>query len=267
MPGRTLDGSRRQPIEAPRPRAAADSEDRPALCALRPLRASPRVVSALLRPADDHRRGPRPRHRVRGCVLLDVIPEILGLPAEQQRLGVERLLQLYCSCASPCSRRPPLAGTRLPTRRPRAAQALTAPLLTVPAGEIALDGYDRRAGPSRSWCSTALVLAPRRRSPVARPPRPSGRATSSTSRRTTRTAPVLPVHTRYVAHRTAKLAVLDDMFRLAAHRWPRLHDVVHALMARQLRRTSRTLAILHLPREWRTGSSPSSASWRTAGAA
>ncbi len=54
--------------------------------------------------------------------------------------------------------------------------------------------------------------------------------------------------TEYVVHRTAKLAFLGDRFGAGARRWPGLHDVVHAQLARQRRRASTHLAILQLPR-------------------
>jgi hypothetical protein len=58
----------------------------------------------------------------------------------------------------------------------------------------------------------------------------------------------MPTRTEYEVYRAVRLAVLDDRFRLAARRWPGLHDVVRAQMAHQARRASRSLAILQLPR-------------------
>ena len=57
-----------------------------------------------------------------------------------------------------------------------------------------------------------------------------------------------PMHTEHVVHRQARLAVLDDRFRAAARRWPRLHDVVYAQLSREAQRASRALAIQQLPR-------------------
>jgi CRP/FNR family transcriptional regulator, cyclic AMP receptor protein len=54
--------------------------------------------------------------------------------------------------------------------------------------------------------------------------------------------------TSLVAHELTNVAVLDDRFRLAARRWPGLHDVIHEHQARQHRRTCRHLAVLALPR-------------------
>lgn len=53
---------------------------------------------------------------------------------------------------------------------------------------------------------------------------------------------------RYVAHGTVALAVLDDRFRLAARRWPDLSVVLLDCLARQTHRASMHLAMLHLPR-------------------
>lgn len=52
----------------------------------------------------------------------------------------------------------------------------------------------------------------------------------------------------FTAHTPVRLAVLDERFRVAARRWPGLHDAVHAAMARQLRDTVERSALLHLPR-------------------
>jgi CRP/FNR family transcriptional regulator, cyclic AMP receptor protein len=57
-----------------------------------------------------------------------------------------------------------------------------------------------------------------------------------------------PMHIDYVVHREARLALLDDRFRVAARRWPGLHDVVYAQLSRQAERVSRALAIQHLTR-------------------
>jgi CRP-like cAMP-binding protein len=57
-----------------------------------------------------------------------------------------------------------------------------------------------------------------------------------------------PAVSRYVAHGTASIAVLDDRFRQAARRWPGLSDCVHEALGRQAHRASRQLALLHLPR-------------------
>lgn len=58
----------------------------------------------------------------------------------------------------------------------------------------------------------------------------------------------MAARTEYDVYRPVRLAVLDDRFRLAARRWPGLHDVIRAQMAHQARRASRSLAILQLPR-------------------
>lgn len=57
-----------------------------------------------------------------------------------------------------------------------------------------------------------------------------------------------PAVSRYLAHGTASVAVLDDRFRQAARRWPGLSDCLHDRLGRQIHRASRQLAILHLPR-------------------
>ena len=61
-------------------------------------------------------------------------------------------------------------------------------------------------------------------------------------------ASLISASTEYLVYRPARLAVLDDRFRIAARRWPGLHDVVRTQMTRQSRRQSRALAILQLPR-------------------
>lgn len=50
------------------------------------------------------------------------------------------------------------------------------------------------------------------------------------------------------AHTPVRLAVLDERFRVAARRWPGLHDAVHDAMGRQLHETVERSALLHLPR-------------------
>jgi CRP/FNR family transcriptional regulator, cyclic AMP receptor protein len=57
-----------------------------------------------------------------------------------------------------------------------------------------------------------------------------------------------PAVSRYLAHGSASLAVLDDRFRHAVRRWPGLFDCVQESLGRQAHRASRDLAILHLPR-------------------
>lgn len=59
---------------------------------------------------------------------------------------------------------------------------------------------------------------------------------------------MLPTTTEYVVHRPATIALLDERFRAAAHRWPGLRDLVGEQLARQRRRSSAHLAILQLPR-------------------
>lgn len=54
--------------------------------------------------------------------------------------------------------------------------------------------------------------------------------------------------THLIAHERTEVAVLDNRYRLAARRWPELHDVLHEHLARQHRRTCRHLAVLSLPR-------------------
>jgi len=51
-----------------------------------------------------------------------------------------------------------------------------------------------------------------------------------------------------LVHKPLTVAVLDDCFRVAARRWPHLHDVVYALLARQRRAAAAHMAMLHLPR-------------------
>jgi CRP-like cAMP-binding protein len=54
--------------------------------------------------------------------------------------------------------------------------------------------------------------------------------------------------TEYFAQQPTTVAILDDRFRLAARRWPALHQVVGEQHARQARRASRHLAALALTR-------------------
>lgn len=58
----------------------------------------------------------------------------------------------------------------------------------------------------------------------------------------------LPWQTEYVVREATTVAILDDHFVLAARRWPTLHEVLGAQQARQVRRASRHLATLGLPR-------------------
>ena len=58
----------------------------------------------------------------------------------------------------------------------------------------------------------------------------------------------LPSWTDHLAREPVTLALLDDRFLVAARRWPGLHQVVAAQQARQVRRASRHLAALGLPR-------------------
>ena len=53
---------------------------------------------------------------------------------------------------------------------------------------------------------------------------------------------------RYVAHGHVALMTLNDRFRMAAARWPRLADVLHDRLGQQTHRASMHLAMLHLPR-------------------
>jgi CRP/FNR family cyclic AMP-dependent transcriptional regulator len=61
-------------------------------------------------------------------------------------------------------------------------------------------------------------------------------------------SPAPPGQTELVAHEAVTVAVLDDRFRLAARRWPGLHEVVREHQVRQHRQTCRHLAVLALPR-------------------
>ena len=54
--------------------------------------------------------------------------------------------------------------------------------------------------------------------------------------------------TRYVVHRPATIAFLDERFDAAARRWPALYEAIHEQLERQRRRTSAHLAVLQLPR-------------------
>ena len=58
----------------------------------------------------------------------------------------------------------------------------------------------------------------------------------------------LPWQTEYVVRQPTTVVVLDDHFALAARRWPALYQVLGAQQARQVRRASRHLATLGLPR-------------------
>ena len=51
-----------------------------------------------------------------------------------------------------------------------------------------------------------------------------------------------------VVHQPLTVAILDDRFRVAARRWPHLHDVIYAQLARQRRAAAAHMTMLHLPR-------------------
>ena len=53
---------------------------------------------------------------------------------------------------------------------------------------------------------------------------------------------------RYFAHGTVSLAVLQKYFRAASRRWPVLADALHGRLARQTHRASAHVALLHEPR-------------------
>jgi CRP/FNR family cyclic AMP-dependent transcriptional regulator len=59
---------------------------------------------------------------------------------------------------------------------------------------------------------------------------------------------LVPAQTVHTAHQPVTLALLGNRFRAAASRWPGLHDVLGEQRAQQVRRASRHLAILALPR-------------------
>jgi len=52
----------------------------------------------------------------------------------------------------------------------------------------------------------------------------------------------------WLVHEPLTVAVLDGRFRVAARRWPYLHDVVYARLARQRKAAAAHIAMLHLPR-------------------
>lgn len=52
----------------------------------------------------------------------------------------------------------------------------------------------------------------------------------------------------WAVHQPLTVAVLDGRFRVAARRWPHLHDVIYAQLARQRRAAVAHMAMLHLPR-------------------
>ena len=112
--------------------------------------------------------------------------------------------------------------------RLRAVQALTAPLLTVSAGEIALDGYDAARRPFALVVLDGLVL---RRTAVAGREAAEALGPGDVIDLETHDedGTVLPAHTRYVARRDR--AELGGPGRHVPpsppDRWPRLHDVVH----------------------------------------
>lgn len=51
-----------------------------------------------------------------------------------------------------------------------------------------------------------------------------------------------------VVHAPLTVALLDDRFRVAARRWPHLHDVIYRQLARQRQAAAAHMAMLHLPR-------------------
>jgi CRP/FNR family cyclic AMP-dependent transcriptional regulator len=53
---------------------------------------------------------------------------------------------------------------------------------------------------------------------------------------------------RYLAHGQVSLAAINDRFRGAVRRWPRLADFLHDRLGRQTHRSSMHLAMLHEPR-------------------
>ena len=53
---------------------------------------------------------------------------------------------------------------------------------------------------------------------------------------------------RYLAHGTVTLGVLDRRFKAAARRWPELEAELHARLGRQAHRASAHVAMLHAPR-------------------
>ena len=53
---------------------------------------------------------------------------------------------------------------------------------------------------------------------------------------------------RYLAKGPVSLAVIEDHFRQAARRWPRLADFLHDRLSEQTHRASMHAAMLHLPR-------------------
>jgi CRP-like cAMP-binding protein len=53
---------------------------------------------------------------------------------------------------------------------------------------------------------------------------------------------------RYLAHGRVSLAAIEDHFREAVRRWPRLADFLHDRLGRQTHRASMHLAMLHMPR-------------------
>lgn len=53
---------------------------------------------------------------------------------------------------------------------------------------------------------------------------------------------------RYLAHGTVSLAVVENHFRVAAARWPGIADFLHDRLGRQTHHASMHLAMLHLPR-------------------
>lgn len=52
----------------------------------------------------------------------------------------------------------------------------------------------------------------------------------------------------FVVREPLTVVVLDDRFRVAARRWPHMHDVLYTRLARQRRASAAHMAMLHLPR-------------------
>lgn len=130
--------------------------------------------------------------------------------------------------------------------RPAARGAVVVPVRTVRAGALDLPSEDEAGDPFALLVLDGVVL----RNTYLRERAATEILGEGDVIDTARDLEELSVaaRTEYIAHREVRVAVLDDRFRRAARRWPALHGAVHAQMARQRRRASTHLAILHLSR-------------------
>jgi CRP-like cAMP-binding protein len=131
--------------------------------------------------------------------------------------------------------------------RPLAWRALVAPVAEVPAGPLEVEAVRAQAGTSRfaivldGIVLKTTLLDDRAVTEIA------GEADILDLGAEGDPSAVATV-TRHVVHRRATIAFIGERFRLAARRWPGLHDALYDQLARQSRRASTHLAILQQPR-------------------